>query len=77
MPIDQQAGTGGTGGGAYTHTQLVDSDEWIVVHGLGRYVNTQVYDQDNETIGHDAIFIDLNTVKITLIAPCTGHAICS
>ncbi len=65
------SGTSGTNGttvltGGYTHTQLVDSTAWHVVHNLNsQFVNVEVIDSNNKAIiPGEIIFTDSSSLMI-------------
>lgn len=76
-------GGGGSGGGGgtseggdknYMHYQSVASDEWTIVHNLGKFPSVTVIDSANRQIEGEISYISLNEVRITFTASFSGRA---
>lgn len=71
-------GGGGSGSGSgdknYMHYQSDASDEWTIVHNLGKFPSVTVIDSANRQIEGEVNYISLNEVRITFSASFSGRA---
>lgn len=62
---------------AYTHSQSVASDSWVITHTLNTTsVNVQVFDATNKAVIPDEIeIVNANTVAVSLNSALAGRAV--
>lgn len=58
----------------YVHNQPSASDEWNVVHNLGKYPSVTVVDSANNVVVGDVTYLSTNVVTIKFMAPFSGKA---
>lgn len=63
-----------SGSGTYVHAQRTSAREWVVEHSMGRYPSVSVVDSAGTQVCGDVTYIDINTLKITFVAPFSGTA---
>ena len=58
----------------YVHTQIEESDIWIIQHNLNKFPTVILVDEDGYTIGGSLKFINSDTVHATFSQPVRGQA---
>lgn len=58
----------------YTHTQALDSDEWVINHNLNKRPSISVYDSGNNSVRYEVEFVSLNSVILRFSDAISGTA---
>jgi hypothetical protein len=65
---------GGSGDLSFVFTQLSAAATWNVVHNLGKYPSVSVVDTGGNELLVTVLYIDANTLTISLASPTSGKA---
>ena len=62
-------------GSTYTFNQTNPASVWLIVHNLNRKPSITLIDSAGDEFDADCNYVDSNTIRVTIIAPCAGQAI--
>lgn len=68
-------GGGSTGGDTFfPYTQIIASDTWVILHGLGKYPSVTVVDSAGTVVTGDVAYDSINQVTLTFAGAFSGKA---